>query len=254
MLEKTGIPSRENIEAAAPSAERRKKGPVAVIECYQKIPCDPCGTSCRRGAIKEMADINDTPELNEEKCNGCGVCVSNCPGLAIFVIDESYSETEALVSLPYEFLPLPAEGQYVTGLDREGKPVCRARVIKVMNAKSMDRTPVVSLAVPKELSMTVRFLDLNDSQADNAYLCRCEEITAGEVRRLIARGFTTVDEIKRMSRAGMGPCQGRTCRQLIMDEIARATGVKPADQLRPTFRPPVKPINLGMLLGGESDD
>jgi len=252
MLEKTGIPTIENIASVTPSSERRAQGPVAVIECFQKIPCNPCYTSCRRGAIKELIDINDLPEINEEECNGCGICVSNCPGLAIFVVDESYSATEALVKLPYEFRPLPEEGQCVTALDREGKPVCRAKVIKVLNTKAMDRTPVVSLAVPKENSMDVRFFDQKNEE--KTYLCRCEEITLEEVRALIAKGFVTLDEIKRLSRAGMGPCQGRTCRQLIMNEIAAATGVKPADQLLTTFRPPVKPINLGMLLGGEGDE
>ncbi len=43
-----------------------------------------------------------------------------CPGLAIFIIDETYSETEATVLLPYEYLPLPKEGDYVTGLNRGG--------------------------------------------------------------------------------------------------------------------------------------
>lgn len=254
MLEKTGIATEQDIAKALPSKERLAKGPVAIIECFQRIPCNPCYTSCKRGAIQEFADINDTPEIDAERCNGCAVCVSNCPGLSIVVVDETYSEEEALVKLPYEFLPLPEEGSFVTGVDREGKSVCRAKVIKVINTKAMDRTPVVSLAVPKELSQTVRFFKLNDYYSDNTFICRCEELTLGELREMIRKGFTTIDEIRRISRAGMGPCQGRTCRQLIMQELAAATGVKISDQRTVTFRPPVKPIKLGTIAGGERDE
>jgi len=254
MLEKTGIPTKEDIAGVTPPAERRSKGPVAVIECFQKIPCNPCYTSCKFGAIKEFEDINDRPEVDFDKCTGCGVCIVNCPGLSIFIIDETYSDNEALVKLPYEFLPLPEEGSYVTALDREGKPVCRAKVIKVQNAKFQDRTPVVSLAVPKEYSMEVRFFNINDYFSDNTYVCRCEELTLGELRELIRMGYRTLDEVKRISRAGMGPCQGRTCRQLIMQELAKATGQNMKDMPMTTFRPPVKAIKLGALTGGEDNE
>ena len=180
MLKSTGIPTQKDLESVVPSKERLAKGPVAIMECFEKIPCNPCYTSCKRGAIKEFEDINDRPQLNVDICNGCGVCISNCPGLAIFVVDETYSETEALVKIPYEFSPLPEEGTYVTGLDREGKPVCRAKVVKVQNSKAQDRTPVVAIVVPKELSMVVRCLSLDDYYSDNTIVCRREEVTLGK--------------------------------------------------------------------------
>lgn len=253
MLNKTGVPTAEDIAGVAPSPERLQKGPVAVIECFQNIPCNPCYTSCKRGAIKELTDINDRPVLDFDKCNGCGTCISNCPGLAITVVDTSRPGDTATVRLPYEFLPLPEEGSWVTALNREGREVCAAKVVKVINSKVMDRTPTVTLEVPKEYAMSVRFFKMKETAGDDEYLCRCEEITRGEVRALIEKGCTSVDEIKRLSRAGMGPCQGRTCRQLIMQEIAAMTGVKPADQPMSTFRPPVKPIKMGMLLDSEDN-
>jgi Fe-S-cluster-containing hydrogenase component 2 len=254
MLDKTGIPDKSNIEDITPPKERLEKGPVAVFECFQRIPCNPCQTSCVRGAIKVLEDINDRPKADHDICSGCGLCVSRCPGLAIFIVDESYSETEALIKLPFEFLPLPKEDSFVTGLNREGRPVCRAKVIQVLNTKSQDRTPVITLAVPKEFSMVVRNFCIEDHYSDNTIVCRCEEITLGELREYIRKGYTSVDEIKRISRAGMGSCQGRTCRQLIMQEIAKETGKSMSELDMPVFRPPVKPICLGMLTGGDRDE
>ena len=156
MLDKTGIPTRKEINKITPGKERLAKGPVAIIECFQKIPCNPCYTSCPRGAIGELKDINDTPEIDHDKCNGCGICISNCPGLAIFVVDESYSPDKALVKLPYEFLPLPQERDVVDVLDREGKVVGKGKIIKTVDRETQDKTPVVWVVVDKELSMKVR--------------------------------------------------------------------------------------------------
>lgn len=72
-----------------PSEERLKKGPVAVIECCQNIPCNPCETACKFGAITVGDLITNLPVLDESKCVGCGVCLTKCPGLAIFVVDKS---------------------------------------------------------------------------------------------------------------------------------------------------------------------
>ncbi len=254
MLKSIGIATEKDLESVIPSKERLAKGPVAIIECFEKIPCNPCYTSCKRGAMKEFKDINDRPQIDVDICNGCGVCISHCPGLAIFVVDETYSETEALVKMPYEFLPLPEEGNFVTGLDRAGKPVCRAKVVKVQNIKAQDKTPVISLAVPKEFSMVVRCLSLEDYYSDNIIICRCEEVTLGEIREYIRKGYQTVEEIKRISRCGMGPCQGRTCEPLILEEIARATGKDVADLKVHSRRPPTVPIKLGRLVGGEDDE
>ena len=66
MLEKTGIPSKEMIMGKFPPIERINKGPVAVVECYQKIPCNPCQTACRFAAIHIGEDINNIPEVNTD--------------------------------------------------------------------------------------------------------------------------------------------------------------------------------------------
>lgn len=156
MLTKTGIPTAENISQVTPSPQRLEKGPVAVIECFQKIPCNPCFLACRQGAIQEFADISDLPRIDDSKCNGCAICVANCPGLAIFVVDFTYTKNEGLVKIPWEYLPVPEANTQVAALDREGRAIGAARVVRVQRIKGQERTPVIWLAVPKELVMSVR--------------------------------------------------------------------------------------------------
>ena len=79
-------------------------------------------------------------------------------------------------------------------------------------------------------------------------VCRCEEIEIDEIRKWIAEGYTDFDELKRILRVGMGPCQGRGCREIIMRELARATG-KPLSEVNSgVIRPPVKPIKARLLV------
>lgn len=139
-----------------PSAERRKQGPVAVFECIQEIPCNPCEQACDKDAVRVGSKITDRPELNAENCSGCGKCVSACPGQAVFIVDESKGD-EAYVTLPYEFLPLPDKGEIVLALDRSGSVLGEARIVRSRLLDSMDRTAQVTMAVPLEWSMLARF-------------------------------------------------------------------------------------------------
>ena len=140
-----------------PSAERRAKGPVACIECFQHIPCNPCEASCPRHAITIGSEITDLPRLDETLCNGCGLCMTRCPGLAIFTVDESGER--ARVSFPYEYVPLPREGDTVTCTDRDGRALTQGTVVRVLQSPAFDHTAVVTVDIPKELGMQVRFID-----------------------------------------------------------------------------------------------
>jgi len=152
----SGVPANEDIAKICPSDERFAAGPVAVVECFQEIPCNPCVKACNRGAIAMPRDINDMPALNARLCNGCGRCIPLCPGLAIFVIDMDYGEDLALVKLPYEYVPIPKAGQLALGLDRCGRELGRYEVVRVMPGGKRNMTHTVALAVPKELAMEVR--------------------------------------------------------------------------------------------------
>jgi bacterioferritin-associated ferredoxin len=88
------------------------------------------------------------------------------------------------------------------------------------------------------------------NKQEDIIVCRCEEVTLGEIREWINKGYDTFDELKRVLRVGMGPCQGRGCREIILKEIGRATGKGPNEIPTGTFRPPVKPVKLGILAEG----
>ncbi|WP_312699398.1 4Fe-4S ferredoxin [Sedimentibacter sp.] len=156
MFEKTGIPSKEMVMGKFPSIERINKGPVAVIECYKEIPCNPCETSCKFDAINIGEDINTIPAVCSDNCTGCAICLTKCPGLAIMIVDGSKSESTVLIRMPYEFLPLPKVGDIVMGLDREGGHITDVKVVGVLNPKSFDRTPIVTVEADRKYLYELR--------------------------------------------------------------------------------------------------
>jgi Fe-S-cluster-containing hydrogenase component 2 len=131
-----------------PSDTRIRQGPVAVIECAQYIPCDVCGSICPHDAI-QVETICALPELREDRCIGCRLCIPVCPGLAIFVVDSTYSPDEALISFPYELLPIPQKGDQVNATDRTGSSLVKGTVVDVQEHPNHDHTRIVSIAVPK---------------------------------------------------------------------------------------------------------
>jgi Fe-S-cluster-containing hydrogenase component 2 len=157
MLFGGGVLTGERTGAIRPpeSLWNGKKGGLVVVECPQRIPCNPCNTSCPVGAIKPFADINDTPEIDYSKCTGCAICTAVCPGLACFVIDLSFSPDKALFKLPYEMMPLPEKGDSVDCLGRTGEILSKGTVEAVTEPKR-DRTRVIHVSAPKVLVNDIR--------------------------------------------------------------------------------------------------
>jgi thioredoxin reductase/bacterioferritin-associated ferredoxin len=78
-------------------------------------------------------------------------------------------------------------------------------------------------------------------------VCRCEEVTAGQIIDTVALGCTGPNQMKAFLRCGMGPCQGRLCGLTVTELIAQARGVAPQEVGYYRLRPPVKPITLAEL-------
>ena len=82
----------------------------------------------------------------------------------------------------------------------------------------------------------------------SSIVCRCSDLSLDEIRDYISKGYTTVEEIKRLSRLGMGPCQGRNCIPLVMRELSIATGKPITEIAAAVSRPPAKAIKLGEIV------
>ncbi|MEW5725503.1 MAG: (2Fe-2S)-binding protein [Thermodesulfobacteriota bacterium] len=85
---------------------------------------------------------------------------------------------------------------------------------------------------------------------DDLIICRCEEISKGEIKEAIRSGLVTLNGIKRVTRAGMGLCQGQTCGRLVTQVVCRELGLSPAEVEPATARAPVRPVRLSVLATG----
>ena len=128
----------------------RDKVGSPVVRCPEEIPCNVCEPACPSGALRIGQDIVGKVEFSEQRCTGCGLCVAACPALAITLVNKTYTREEALVTFPYERLPIPEEGDIVLAVDDKGKPLTSVRVVRVDKRKNYDRTVLVSVALSRE--------------------------------------------------------------------------------------------------------
>ncbi len=136
----------------------KQKGLHPVIECTQNIPCNPCQDACKKHCIKIGSCITALPCVDKDaKCMGCGMCVANCSGQAIFLVEEDFEPGYTSITLPYEFFPLPQKGEKGKALSRSGQPVCDAEVVQVRSSPAFDKTNLLTMKVPNEFADRARF-------------------------------------------------------------------------------------------------
>lgn len=93
-------------------------------------------------------------------------------------------------------------------------------------------------------------LNGGSNMAGKRVVCRCNDVTVEDIEALIDSGITDIEEIKRLLRVGMGPCQGRTCIPIVISILARKTGRKPKEIPLPKARVPIRPVRVEVLVGG----
>lgn len=86
-----------------------------------------------------------------------------------------------------------------------------------------------------------------EAEDDGMLVCRCEEVTKGEIRKAVHEGIFTVEELRRYLRSGMGLCQGQTCGKLVKGIVARELGVAPSEVEPASSRAPMRPIEMEIL-------
>ncbi|MDY6795408.1 MAG: (2Fe-2S)-binding protein [Actinomycetota bacterium] len=244
--------------------EKALKGPVAVVDCREEIPCNPCEEVCGRGAIKVGEDICSLPIYNPEACNGCGKCVAVCPGMAVFLIDRSRGNGKARVTVPYEMKGVIEGKRRTWAVDGEGKILGAAKIVKTARMGKEDKTLLVTVEVPENWALKVRGVKdrknavgepeiLEEYRGEEDYpFCRCEEVAYSGVRERIGEGFRSFTALRRYSRVGLGVCQGRFCQEMLREEFAARMCIKEGDVGAFKVRPPVRPVKLSRL-GGEDD-
>ena len=82
---------------------------------------------------------------------------------------------------------------------------------------------------------------------DDMLVCRCEEVTKGEIRKAVHAGMFTIEEIRRYLRSGMGLCQGQTCGKLVKSSVAGELKVSPIEVEPAVARAPMRPIEMRIL-------
>ncbi|HWP67700.1 MAG TPA: (2Fe-2S)-binding protein, partial [Rectinemataceae bacterium] len=87
-------------------------------------------------------------------------------------------------------------------------------------------------------------MDEGKEKGEERYICRCEEVSEGDIREAIRAGARSVIEVKRWTRAGMGICQGRSCRRLVERILAEELHLKPEEVEISSFRQPVRPVSI----------
>lgn len=232
-------------------------GVFPVFHCLQEIPCNPCANVCPKGLIFiDEEDIRHLPHFDIERideCIACGRCVAVCPGLAISLVDFRKRESCALVSLPIEQdNPNIQPGKIIEATDIDGNVLGEFIIDKIRSvAGYKDGTRLLSFEAPNELAKRIsgfRIIVSDQAKAfegdsilpedfdDQAYVCRCERITAGEIRMLIKAGVRDINQIKAVTHASMGACGGKTCLNLIHRMFADE-GIPLAVVTNPPVRP-----------------
>jgi sarcosine oxidase subunit beta len=89
---------------------------------------------------------------------------------------------------------------------------------------------------------------------ERSFVCRCEDVTVAEVDRTLAGGLTTIEEIKRYTGLGTGPCQGKECIPALCKLLIARGALAPAQAQPFTSRPPIEPVTLGTLAAAPPED
>ena len=243
-------------------------GAFPVFHCTQEIPCNPCSGLCPNGLIQiDQKDIRQIPTFdgNNYACQVCEQCVAGCPGLAITLVDYRNNPEFPLVSIPYEFSrEMLCKKDIVTVLDTEGNPLGDLEVVDLHNIPASDRTMIVVVEAPAKIASSIAGIRIQEKTftqpmqqyvhhlTDDTIVCRCEHVTAGEIRTLIRQGYRDMNEIKTVTRACMGACGAKTCATLI-HRLFREENISVNEVTDPSKRPIFMEVPLKVFAGEEDD-
>lgn len=211
-------PIRIKEESPRPTPERQAQLPFVRLDCLYGFACNPCSFACPQKAITKSS-TSVTPEIDYEKCTGCMQCVSHCPGLAIF----GYDTRKQNLFLPVEYEV--EEGAEVWLVDDNGKKQGEGIIEKVLKkptktnvarvkAAGMENDALLNITgfiVKENYPEEIDFKQEPECESET-YVCHCEDVSLDELLSAIGdRKYISVDEVKHITRLGMGPCRGKRC-------------------------------------------
>jgi len=262
---------QKRCDGGSPSGEDEARGRVfPAFHCSQEIPCNPCASVCPLGLIRiEEEDIRSLPEYvggqRGKDCLGCERCVAVCPGLAITLVDGRDDPENPRVTIPLEHgADRLAVGDEVEVQDAVGARLAAVSIVEVKAIPANDRTVLVKVRAPAEIASRIAGIRVQQPWVgdplpealepirDTDIVCRCERVTAGEIRALIRSGARDVNEIKALTRVGMGACGGKTCQALIA-RLFREEGIPLEEVTENVPRPLFVEVAMGAFAGCVSD-
>jgi len=251
---------------------KHSQGVFPIFHCYQEIPCNPCTSVCPVDAVQLKGDkIMGLPYIEDvTRCVGCMSCVAVCPGLAVSLVDYRDDANHPLITLPYEIWREAVEvGQVVDVTDEDGNILGSYPVTKVVsNEKKFPNTLLVQVRVDKKVAKKAIGIRIQKEAIeplteyrggtlpDEAIVCRCERISAGEIRNAIRSGIRDMNQLKAITRAGMGSCGSKTCKPMIW-QLFKEEGIDLKQVTDLVDRPVFVEVPLGSfagVLGDKSDE
>ncbi|MEF9986785.1 MAG: FAD-dependent oxidoreductase [Bacteroidales bacterium] len=241
-------------EPIAPTPARAAEKPFVVANCLYGFACNPCTFACKQGAITKIS-TSTVPTIDYTKCIGCMECVYQCPGLAIF----GYNKAKEQVFLPVEYKV--NEGAEVILVNDNGSKVGNGIVEKILvkpNKTNIARVKVLKTNgeitnikgfILKENYPPKLNIESFTNKADNAetYVCHCEDITENVLIKLVGtRKSLTADELKHITRIGMGACRGKRCIARAK-QVLRKHGIEVNGEFTPRG-PMANLVNLGDIV------
>ncbi|MCX5793303.1 MAG: FAD-dependent oxidoreductase [Elusimicrobia bacterium] len=220
----------------APEAKNHSKPVYPVLHCRQEIPCNPCVTVCPKKSIKLSGDsIMNVPQFAGD-CIGCFKCLLICPGLAVTIVDHRKDPANPSVALPFEIgRGLVKKGDKVRLAGWEGADLGEAEVLDVKDFKAENTLIVIVKTKPgvADLAASLKLYPAEEGVKaaadlaradDETIICRCERVSLGEIRAAIRGGMRDLNQLKAVTRAGMGACGSKTCSTLLLN-VFRSEGV-----------------------------
>jgi NADPH-dependent 2,4-dienoyl-CoA reductase/sulfur reductase-like enzyme len=190
---------------------------------------------------------------------GCGLAYNSSLGGWVVRVNEDFETTVDGIHAAGEITAIGGAAKSLT----EGRLAAISILLRMELLKSGDVRAEIS-ALKKMRQQQMAFARYFNAQCtfgpdyltgwirslpDEIPVCRCEEVSLGDLRRAVAEGFDTPAGVKKATRCGMGICQGSTCKTILLEVLTALTGKPLAHIPLPSVRMPVKPVYLGTLAG-----